>query len=184
MTWGRRICRTGWRLEVDGPSCLFQVQVHTLMPTSAGTPEEHVGPKQSPAAKVTNASHHVHPNLPSRAQDNCATAAGFCLSALVYRVCGLSWSRGEREEVTMSESERQASLPVCSPGIWILSQGAGRWEITHTDQHLGKGTHQIPWHNTSFQNVLRKRIPTSPPDCNSFYLTLEIMSNSKFEGHS
>ena len=64
----------------------------------------------------------------------------------------------------------RVSFPESSPGIAILSQGAGGWEITGTDQHLVKGTDQTPWHNKSFPSFLWKRIPTSLPNFNSLYL--------------
>ena len=39
---------------------------------------------------------------------------------------------GERKEV------ERVGFPECSPEITSLSQWAGRWEITQTDQHLVK----------------------------------------------
>lgn len=57
----------------------------------------------------------------------------------------------------MSESEKQGQSPRVLPrnsDSFLEAVRIDRWEITDTQQYLGKGTHQIPRPNKIFQNFL------------------------------
>lgn len=126
-----------------------------------------------PSSSQSNKCYPITSTLisPAGLRTTAPAAPVFCMSALAHMEYTLLLSRGKREGVEMNEKE--------SPGqsSWVLPRNFDSFLVgrrvrnhRHTDQCLGKGTHQILQHNKSFQNFLRKRILTSPPKCNSFYL--------------